>query len=219
MIRAVIFDMDGLLIDSEPLWERAELHVFQNVGVPITPELTKQTMGLRSDEVVRYWYERYPWANQTVEQVNDVLIQEVIQLINTDAQPRRGVEQIVKLFDELNLPMAVASSSPEVIIDAALRKLGIRKYLRVIQSAELEPFGKPHPGVYITTASKLGVLPTECLAFEDSPNGVLSAKAARLRCVAVPDEKLKGDPGFRIADLVIESLVSFTPDLLATLQS
>ncbi len=218
MIKAVIFDMDGLLIDSEPLWEEAEMRVFSKIGVPLTREMTKQTMGLRIDEVVQHWYGRYPWNGPTQQEVQEGIVAKVIELVRVKGESKKGAKQIVKFFTDNNLPIAIASSSQTEIINAVLERIGIRDAFTVICSAEHEPYGKPHPGVYITTAEKLGVLPQDCLAFEDSPNGVLSAKAAKMKCVAVPDEKMRGDKRLLISDLMIDSLEEFGNDLFKSLQ-
>jgi len=215
MIKAIIFDMDGLLIDSEPLWEEAELSVFTKVGVPLTPEMTKQTMGLRVDEVVQYWHSRYPWKNTPLMEVEALIVKTVIELIKAKGQAKQGVHGIIDVFQKCDLPMAIASSSSMEIINAVVEKFSLQEYMQVIYSAEHEAFGKPHPGVYITAAQKLGVQPEECLAFEDSPNGVLAAKAAKMKCIAVPDLKLKEDKRFCIADKVLDSLSDFKKEMFS----
>ena len=108
-----------------------------------------------------------------------------------------------------DVKMALASSSLMPIIDAATKKLGIREYFDEIYSAEFEEHGKPHPGVYLTTAKMLDVAPEFCLAFEDSFNGLLAAKSARMKCVCVPDEMFSDDPKLAIADLILPSLFDF----------
>lgn len=217
MIKAVIFDMDGLLIDSEPVWEEVELEIFTRVGVPLTPAMTRQTMGLRSDEVVKYWHNKYPWRTPAQKTVDEELIAAMVHLLSVRDVARPGVNHVVTAIERLGLPMAIASSSPLKLIKAAIHKLGIDHKLQVIQSAEHEPYGKPHPGVYITTAEKLGIHPEFCLAFEDSPNGVLAAKAAKMKCIAVPDEKMRSSPMFVIADAILDSLNDFRPSLLQEL--
>lgn len=218
MIKAVIFDMDGLLIDSEPLWQEAEIAVFGKVGVQLTVEKAQQTMGLRVDEVVEYWYLREPWKNVTQGQVRAELVSTVIRLIKEKGAPMEGVAHAVRVCEEQNLPMAIASSSLTEIIDTVLDKIGIRNNMSVIHSAEHEPYGKPHPGVYITTAAKLGVRPEECLAFEDSPNGVISAKAAKMKCIAVPDRGMITDQRIAIADLVLRSLADLSIESIKSIQ-
>lgn len=217
MIEAAIFDMDGLLIDSEPLWEAAEMVIFPELGVPLTPVLKKETTGLRTEEIVDHWHSRYPWAKPSASAVADRLIRRLIDLVNERGAMRVGVLEALEVCRGASLPMAIASSSPMVLIDAVLAKLAVRDYFIAIHSAELEPYGKPHPGVYIATARKLGVRPERCLAFEDSPNGVLAAKAARMSCIAVPDEALRSHRAFCIADRVLDSLLDFDGRVLQRL--
>lgn len=217
MIKAVIFDMDGLLIDSEPVWEEVALEVFNKVGVPLTPEMTKQTMGLRSDEVVKYWHHRYPWDEPSQKAVDDEFISAMVEKLSVQDIARPGVHEVITTVEKLGLPMAIASSSPHRLIKAAMQRLDIEHKMQVVHSAEHEHFGKPHPGVFITTAEKLGIHPEFCLAFEDSPNGVISAKAAKMKCIAVPDEKLSDSKVFVIADRVLDSLESVTSSMIKDL--
>jgi HAD superfamily hydrolase (TIGR01509 family) len=217
MVKAVIFDLDGLLIDSEPLWHEAELKTFVPLGVPLTPAMILQTTGLRSDEVVHYWYTRYPWTSPTPEDVDKLLLDEVIELIQARAKPLPGVQEVVAFFAERDIPMAIASSSPTRIIEAAVVKLPLGDNIKLFYSAESEPYGKPHPGVYLTTATQLGVHPTDCLAFEDSVNGVIAAKAAKMKCVAVPEPTARDDKRYGMADLKLASLVDFNEHMLGSL--
>lgn len=217
MIKAVIFDMDGLLIDSEPLWQEAEIETFTKVGVPLTKEMAKETMGLRVDEVVEHWFSRYPWKEPPKKKIEDKVAARVIELVKEKGAARKGVREIFELFANKNITTAIASSSQTEIINAVLEKILIRKYVKVIHSAENEPYGKPHPGVYITTAKRLNINPEYCLAFEDSPNGVLAAKAAKMKCVAVPDNSVKENKIFSIADIIIDSLEDFRLEYLERL--
>jgi beta-phosphoglucomutase-like phosphatase (HAD superfamily) len=206
VIEAVIFDMDGLLIDSEPLWEAAEMRIFPALGVPLTPELKQQTTGLRSNEIVAHWYARYPWTTPAPALVAGMIVEGVAALVRERGTAKDGAHSVLRLCAGQHLPLAIASSSAMVIIDAVLEKLAIRPYFQLLHSAENETYGKPHPAVYISTAQGLGVAPERCLAFEDSPNGVLAAKAAKMLCVAVPHPPLRQDRTFHIADAVVDSL-------------
>ena len=209
MIEAVIFDLDGLLINSEPLWQEAETLVFKRVGINLTAELCQQTQGLRIDEVVNYWYQRHPWTNLTKLEVAELIVSQVIELIKTKGKPLAGVEQAIAFVKSKDVKIALASSSALKIIRAALQTLGLTEIFTEVYSAESEILGKPHPGVYLTTAHKLGVAPQSCLALEDSLNGVLAAKAAQMKCIAIPEAAQQNNPQFAIADYILSSLTEF----------
>ena len=206
MIDAVIFDMDGLLIDSEPLWQEAEIAVFKQVNIILTPAMCLQTKGLRIDELVEYWYQKYPWHGISRQEVVEAIALKVMELIKIKGQALAGVEAAIAYFQAKNSRIALASSSTDKIIKVVLHKLNIADTFEVIHSAESEPLGKPHPGVYLTTAEKLGVSPLNCLALEDSLNGVLAAKAAQMKCIAIPEMAELSKPQFAIADVVLTSL-------------
>ncbi|MBW4533046.1 MAG: hexitol phosphatase HxpB [Pleurocapsa minor HA4230-MV1] len=206
MIEAVIFDLDGLLIDSEPLWQEAEILVFKQVNLLLTSELCRQTQGLRIDEVVDYWYRQYPWTNLSKLEVEKLIVSKVIELIHLKGQPLPGVHQAIAFVKNQNVKIALASSSALKIIQAALQKLNLTEVFAEIYSAEFEVLGKPHPGVYLTTAQKLNVPPQSCLALEDSLNGVLAAKAADMKCIAIPEAIQQKNPQLAIADLILKSL-------------
>ena len=128
-----------------------------------------------------------------------------------------GAVESVDLCAHLGLGLAVCSGSYGVVIEAALAKLGLDTQVTVWHSAESEPLGKPHPGSYLSTAEKLGVDPVECLAVEDSFNGAISAKAARMRVVAVPEPEAFDSPRWGFCDAKLPSLTGFDESLLRTL--
>jgi HAD superfamily hydrolase (TIGR01509 family) len=214
MIAGVIFDMDGLLIDSEPLWRIAEIEALAAVGVPIDDEAARATTGLRTDEVVEQWFARYPWPDPPKTTIEARIVARVIELLRERGEPMPGVPETLAALTEAGLPLGIASSSQSEVIATVLDALGLTDAFRVVQSAEHEPYGKPHPGVYIEAARRLGLPPTQCLAFEDSPNGVIAAKAARMACIAVPDPALAADRRFGAADLILPSLTEFRIELL-----
>lgn len=206
MIKAVIFDMDGLLIDSEPFWQQAEIEMFKQVNIPLNHKLCRQTTGLRIDEVVNYWYNKFPWKTLPKSKLVEDITNRVIELISEHGEAKPGVYEIIEFFKTKNLKIALASSSSYPIIEIVLKKLGIKTIFTSIYSASEEPYGKPHPGVYLTTAENLQVIPQDCLVLEDSLNGVIAAKAAQMKCVAVPELFPDYNPKYIIADLVIKSL-------------
>lgn len=204
--------MDGLLIDSEPFWREAEKEVFAKVGITLTDEMCFQTVGLRIDEVVQYWHERLPWDGMSFEAIETAIVDEMLIRINADGKPLPGVLELISTLGNYDVKMAVASSSYLRLIDATLNKFGIYDTFDVVQSAESEQYGKPHPGVFLTTAAKLEVEPTKCLVFEDSIGGMVAAKAARMKCVVVPEAPHYDNPKFALADLKLPSLAQFSAD-------
>ncbi len=206
MIRAVIFDMDGVLIDSEPFWQESEIEAFGRAGLALTREMCLQTMGLRVDEVVEHWRRRRDFDRTPAGALEDSIIGGVVERILSKGEAKEGAAEALEFFRGRGVRVALASSSAYRLIRAVTGRLGLADSFDCVYSAEDEEYGKPHPGVYLTTARRLGVAPTECLAIEDSFNGVLAAKAARLSCVAVPEPAQRRDPRFSIADLVLDSL-------------
>ncbi|MCB9595510.1 MAG: hexitol phosphatase HxpB [Sandaracinaceae bacterium] len=205
-MQAAIFDMDGLLIDSEPLWRAAEIEVFATVGLHLTDAQCEETTGLRIDEVVAVRHAEAPWTDPPQARIVERIVDRLIALVSERGEPLPGVDHALARCRQDGLRLALASSSPMRIIDATLARLGLADTFEVVTSAETERYGKPHPAVFLRCAETLGVPPTACLVFEDSLNGVIAAKAARMRCVAVPE---KPDPRFAIADRVLASLVDF----------
>lgn len=208
-IHAVIFDMDGLLIDSEPYWKIAEKEVFGRHGLDLTDDLLRQVMGFRLSEAVDHWYRYQPWPDPDLKQTESDIIAVMHRLISTQAKAMPGVYDLLKMLKSKGIRMALASSSVMSLILLVLERLDIKEYFEVVHSAEFESYGKPHPAIFLSTATSLKVSPLHCLVFEDSVNGVLAAKAARMKCVAVPELATMNDPRFAIADLKINSLERF----------
>jgi len=198
--------MDGVLINSEPLWRQAEIETFAKVGLSFTDEMCMQTMGMRTSEVIEYWYKITPWTGKTRKEVEDELMQRVTQLIIDEGDAMKGVVYSLNYFKEKGLKIALASSSATSLITAVINKLQIKEYFEVIESAEFLDFGKPHPEIFIKTAKKLGVHANECLVIEDSFNGVLAAKSAMMKVVAIPDEESRNEVRFVIADYKLDDL-------------
>ncbi|MFH1568571.1 MAG: hexitol phosphatase HxpB [Gemmatimonadota bacterium] len=206
MLQAAIFDMDGLLIDSEPLWRRAEQRIFAPLGVALTDAMCMQTMGLRVDEVVRHWHRLHPWAEPSREEVAHRIVDAVVELVEREGAPLDGVGPTLDLCARRGLRLALASSSSRRLIDAVIGRLGLAGRFEVIHSAESEPYGKPHPGVFLTAARCLGVDPTACLVLEDSFAGVIAGLAARMKVVAVPAPADFAQARFDVAHAKLRSL-------------
>ena len=206
MLRALLFDMDGVLIDSEPLWHRAEIAAFAEAGLTLTAGDCLRTTGLRVDETVAYWCERSPALAPSRDALVAEILERLVRLVREEGEAKPGVAEALAFAQRAGLRLALASSSTYAVIEAVTTRLGLASVFEVIHSAEEEERGKPDPAVYLTTARKLGVSPADCVAIEDSPNGLLSAKAAGMRCLAIPEPALRGDPRFALADAVLSGL-------------
>ncbi len=202
----VIFDMDGLLINSEPFWKQAEKEVFGELGITLTDDLLRQVMGFRLNEVVQHWYNFQPWPNPDFILTEKTVLDTVKHLIANHADAMPGVHQILAALHKKGIRMALASSSYMELIDLVTDKLGIKSYFEYIRSAQNEPYGKPHPGIFLSVAQWCKVNPLHCVVIEDAVNGVIAAKAARMFCIAIPDEASFNDKRFSLADMKLKSL-------------
>lgn len=217
MIDAVIFDMDGLLIDSEPFWREAERAVFRDVGIELTDAMCEEAMGLRVNEVLHHWHKTYPWPSPDFDGMEKNIVELVGRLIREKGELMPGAKEAVTFFHQRHVPIALASASALSLIRNFLNKFGFASYFDVVHSAEHETFGKPHPAVFLTTAEKLGVPPTRCLVFEDSFNGLIAAKAARMTCIVVPEPGVQNQPRWAIADRQLSTLEHFSESTWKTL--
>jgi sugar-phosphatase len=212
---SVIFDMDGVLIDSEPLWKIAMEEVFRSVGSKLTKQEFQKTVGLRLDEVVVFWHAHEGWKDVTPHEVETQIVLRMVELIKENAAPLPGVVQTLQYLQEKKVKVGLATSSYEILISTVLQALDIERYFDVCVSAEHEEFGKPHPAVYLTAAHRLNVPATECLVVEDSFNGLVSGKAARMKVACIPEKTHHPDHRLAAADYMFDTM----SDLLESLKS
>ncbi|EPR2256710.1 hexitol phosphatase HxpB [Yersinia enterocolitica] len=206
-IKAAIFDMDGLLIDSEPLWLQAELDIFTELGLDTSSrDSLPDTLGLRIDLVVKLWFQSMPWQGPSQAEVCKRTIARAIDLVEETKPVLPGVEYALELCRAQGLKIGLASASPLHMQKRVLAMLNIEKYFDRLVSAEYLPHSKPHPEVYLNAASDLGVDPLECVTLEDSVNGMIATKAARMRSIVIPSVEYRADPRWVLADIQLESL-------------
>ncbi|AVF35059.1 hexitol phosphatase HxpB [Rahnella sikkimica] len=211
-VNAAIFDMDGLLIDSEPLWVQAELDVFSSLGVDISQRhLLPDTLGLRVDQVVRMWYQTLPWQGPTQDDVSKMIIARTIELVEQTRPLLPGVNQALEMCRDNGLKVGLASASPLFMLRAVLEMFNLQSYFQVITSAENLPYSKPHPEVYLLAAGELQFDPLNCVTLEDSFNGMIATKAARMRSIVVPASEYRDDPRWALADTKLETLEALVP--------
>lgn len=218
MLRACIFDMDGVLIDTEPVWRRVERDVFSRVGVELTDEQLRKTWGKRIEEVVDHWYRVRPWDGVRPRAVQRAIVREMVEHVQREGEPLPGAVEAINAARAAGMRVGIASSSSRELIDAVVERLGIRALVDGVCTADDEVLGKPDPGVYVSAARLLGAAPADCVAVEDSPAGLRSAKAAGMLCIvvltdAVARHQLAG------ADMTLDSLHELTADVLERMGS
>jgi len=209
--------MDGLIIDSEPLWYEAALESLEPFGISIGHEEYYQSTGLRTKEFLHYWFTRYGIdIEQTASSEADITTR-VIEKVKSKGRPMPGVESSIQLAKQLGMKIGLASSSPLSLIEAVLEKTGLGNYFTTRTSAEHLPFGKPHPEVFLNCATALSSSPNECICLEDSLIGLVAAKSARMKCIVVPHPDQKTHPHWVWADLHVDSLEQLNEHVLQSL--
>jgi HAD superfamily hydrolase (TIGR01509 family) len=206
-----IFDMDGLLIDSEPLWYEAAQECLGKFGMIIGEEQYVETTGLRTKEFLQYWFGVFEISHDYISTTEKEITDLVITKVMDGGTMMDGVLEVMELVKQSSLKVGLASSSPLALIKAVLDKTNMHQYFSAICSAEFLPFGKPNPQVFINCAIELGSAPAACICFEDSFNGMIAAKAARMKCIVVPHPDQYHQERWNIADLRLNSLRSLTP--------
>ena len=214
MINTALYDMDGLLLDTEPLWGVSMLKIAHKHGIPMTMPRLRETTGLRIYEVTEWWALKYPWTGSTAREVADEILDDIIASSKTSATVLSGVLHSIELFQKHGFKIGLASSSPLHMIEALVAHFNLRSYFDEITSADAVEAGKPHPAVFLHCAQRLGVSPLECVVLEDSVNGVIAGKSARMKVIVVPDELHFDDPRFSLADIKLRSLEDLDEDVL-----
>lgn len=211
---AFIFDMDGVLIDSEPLWKIAMEQTFHEVGCNLTRKDFQKTVGMRIDEVVAYWFSHIGWEGTPAKEVEKRIIQRMIALIEKNGKPLPGVIETLTLLKKRGKRIGLGTSSYAILISAVLRTLEIENAFDFVHSAEHEKYGKPHPAVYLTVAEKLGTDPEKCVVIEDSINGIISGKAAKMTVICIPEKTHHPEPKLIIADIHFDSMMEMYDELV-----
>ena len=217
--KAVIFDMDGLLIDSEPLWQEAGIDALSKFGVQLTIEQYHTSTGLRTPEWVNYCFNYFQIDPANAPKAIETIETAAYEKIQARGVAMPGVSSIFSFFQQQDYAIGIASSSPMRLIQMVVEKLGIGSMVDAVSSAGTLNYGKPHPEVFIHCAAQLNISPIRCLVFEDSFNGVIAAKAAKMKCVVVPAPSVFHQPKWAAADLKLSSLSNFNQLLLQAMWS
>ena len=213
-IAAVVFDMDGVLIDSEQLWDEVREQLARERGGRWHERAQAEMMGMSSAEWSRYMHDVIGLA-ATPEEINAEVVRRLLARYRESLPLLPGAVEAVERLAQ-RWPLGLASSSNREVIDAVLEAAGIAKYFRATVSSEEVEHGKPAPDVYLEAARRLGVEPSRCAAVEDSRNGILSARAAGMRVIAIPNSHYPpSEDVLGYVDLVLHSLDELTPERLS----
>ena len=213
MITAVVFDLDGVIVDSEQVWDEVREDYVRETGGTYTDESARDMMGMSSPEWSRYMAEalRVPG---TPEEINAAIVERMLARYGEAPPLIPGAVEAVRRIGA-QMPLAIASSSNRELIDVVLRASGLAADFGVTVSSEEVPRGKPSPDVYLEAARRLGVRAERCGAVEDSHNGIRSAKAAGMRVIAVPNPHFPpGDEALAVADVVLRSISELGVDVV-----
>lgn len=214
-IRAVVFDLDGVLIDSEHLWDQARREVVAQLGGHWRDGATREMQGMSSREWSRYLHDELGVPEAT-DRITDLVVEKLLVSYQQSLPLLPGALEAVRRIGS-RWPLGLASSANRVVIDNVIAMAGFRDLFRVTVSSEEVPHGKPAPDVYLEAARRLGVPAPDCAAVEDSANGIRSAVAARMKVVAIPNREFP--PPLEVlvsADVVIDDLSGLKPELLTT---
>jgi len=212
-LQAVLWDMDGTLVDSEPVWARAQIGLLGSLGAVWTTEDCIALVGSDLRDAVRVWMSRIPAGAITAEELAERMYAEVIESLRHEVVFRPGAVELLQALTKEGIPCALVSASYRTMIEAALSHLPAELFSVIVAGDEVER-GKPHPEPYLTAARQLGVDPAECIVIEDSPGGTASGTAAGAFVIAVPQWVTIPEGPRR---LVVNSLEPLTPEALRDL--
>jgi HAD superfamily hydrolase (TIGR01509 family) len=210
-ITAVVLDMDGVLIDSEQLWDEVREQLARERGGRWHERAQADMMGMSSTEWSRYMHDVIGLA-EPPEEINAEVVRRLLARYRESLPLMPGAVAAVERL-AAQWPLGLASSSNREVIDAVLELAGIAHLFRATVSSEEVEHGKPAPDVYLEAARRLGVDPTSCAAVEDSANGIRSARAAGMRVIAIPNPHYPpSEDVLALADVVLHSLDELTPE-------
>ncbi len=194
MIEAVIFDLDGVVINSEPLWEKSESILLKRKGFAdneiYREQYRKKIMGLNQKDSTSL-LKRTFGLDESEKEILDMRLGILLDLYKKELKLFDGIQELLQELDrEEKIKTALASGSPMKVIEFVLEKFSISNAFEIKLSGDCVANGKPAPDIYIETARRLGTAPSQCVAIEDSINGILSATSAGMRCIAVPDRRI-----------------------------
>lgn len=206
-----IFDMDGVIIDSEPFWRQAQIKILATYNVTITAEdCIQHSMGKRIDDIAFTWCRLFE-LEVNPKSLEQEIIEAVVTLITTQGKAKKGLYELLDYLVKNKFHIALATSSSMPIITAVFNRLSLAPYFKIVCSADDEEYGKPHPAIYLKVAKTLEVDVNNCIVLEDSVTGMISAKAAAMETIVIPEDTT--DSRFSLATIILPSMLEIIPYL------
>jgi HAD superfamily hydrolase (TIGR01509 family) len=213
VIEAVVFDLDGVIVDSEHVWDEVRQQLAEERGGRWHDRASRDMMGMSSPEWSRYMHDVIGLA-EPPEEINAEVVRRLEALYREEIPLLPGAVEAVQSL-AARWPLGLASSSNRELIDLVLETSGLARSFKATVSSEEVPRGKPAPDVYVEAARRLGVEPAHCAAVEDSENGIQSAKSAGMRVIAIPNPQYPpADEALELADVVLPSTTALTPEVV-----
>lgn len=205
MLQAFIFDMDGVIIDSEPIHFEVDIQTMSYLGHSISKEALEKYVGMTNQAMWKSIRQEYNLLQAIEEIIEYQIANKISTLHELEIEPIEGIKELIINLKEYDIPVAIASSSPRVFIEEVLSKFGMENDFDCVVSGEEVPQGKPAPDVYIEVARQLGVDVRHCMVLEDSGNGIIAAKAAGMRCIGFVNPN-SGNQDLSQADYIVEDI-------------
>lgn len=204
-MKAVIFDMDGVIIDSEPIHFEVDKQTFKDLGYNVSVEELGKYVGTTNEYMLTEIKKKYN-INKSIEEIISYKVEMTKRkVMESNLEPIEGIKELLSELKNKDIPTAIASSSPRDFIDVVVSKFKLKNYFKFIVSGEEVKRGKPAPDIYFETAKKLGINPRDCIVIEDSENGVLAAKTAGMKCIGFQNVN-SGNQDLSKADIIVNSI-------------
>jgi HAD superfamily hydrolase (TIGR01509 family) len=217
MLKAVIFDMDGVIVDSEPYHQALEKELFQHFGIAISESEHLSFLGMTNEQMWTLLKAKYQLP-LSVKEMNRFDREKRVEFMKSkdEISSVPGVVNLIQELSGIKLPLAVASSSPMAIIEIFMAKFELKKYFQKLISGDFVPSSKPEPDIFLYAAELLKVIPENCIVIEDSQNGILAAQKAHMKCVGYQNPN-SGNQDLSLANLVISNFAEINYNTLRAL--
>ena len=203
--RAFIFDMDGVIIDSEPIHDKVVRGILAKDNIFVSDEEFRSYMGMASTAVFKLFIEKYNLAHTPQQLASEQMESVKDYIVKYNIKPIAGIVDLLQKLKEHDVPTAIASSSPMSSIEFVAKQFGIAEYFNLFVSGEDLPHSKPNPDIYLKTAKLLNVAPCDCVVLEDSKNGTIAGKSAGMYCIAF-DNPNSGNQDLTRADIIVKNI-------------